>query len=320
MLEADDNITLLIGQRKPYHHPPFSLESVTRAANVSLRPTDVFIVTAPKSGTTWLQQLCHQLRTGGDMKFPDIYCVSPWDQMAWDIGQDVDDPAFTIGGFRLFKTHLPLSSLARGGKYLATLRDPQATYISWYQFLCSKAVPSVLAYRDVSDFVMRDGPFVKEGMRFGATLFEYYLEFWKCRHLPQVCVVVFEDLQADLLFHLAFINRFIATPASFVHSNESLLRVADMGSKAFMSRHVSAFDESWAFEQACKLGRMADASSFAPVSRVNLAPHRDQLSAEACAELKSRWHEEVTAKGGPTSYEELVADVRAANAAKTKAS
>ncbi len=31
--------------------------------------TDIFVVGGPKSGSTWLQQIIHQLRTGGDMDF-----------------------------------------------------------------------------------------------------------------------------------------------------------------------------------------------------------------------------------------------------------
>ena len=33
------------------------------------RKTDVFIVASPKAGTTWMQQITHQLRTKGDMEF-----------------------------------------------------------------------------------------------------------------------------------------------------------------------------------------------------------------------------------------------------------
>ena len=42
------------------------------------RPTDVVITPYSKCGTTWLQQIFHTLRTGGDMDFDDISCVVPW--------------------------------------------------------------------------------------------------------------------------------------------------------------------------------------------------------------------------------------------------
>ena len=50
------------------------------------RPSDVFIVTFPKCGTTWMTQICHMLR-GGDMNFGEITEVCPWDEMAMICGQ-----------------------------------------------------------------------------------------------------------------------------------------------------------------------------------------------------------------------------------------
>ena len=50
------------------------------------RPSDVFIVTYPKCGTTWMTQICHMLR-GGDMNFGEITEVCPWDEMAMICGQ-----------------------------------------------------------------------------------------------------------------------------------------------------------------------------------------------------------------------------------------
>ena len=49
--------------------------------NFEARPKDVWIVTYPKCGTTWMTQICHMLR-GGDMNFGEITEVCPWDEMA----------------------------------------------------------------------------------------------------------------------------------------------------------------------------------------------------------------------------------------------
>ncbi|MEO1935709.1 MAG: sulfotransferase domain-containing protein [Myxococcales bacterium] len=42
------------------------------------RPSDIFLATYPKCGTTLIQQIVHGLRTVGDMDFRDISGVVPW--------------------------------------------------------------------------------------------------------------------------------------------------------------------------------------------------------------------------------------------------
>lgn len=49
-----------------------TLEGRTKAFSLRPSETDTFIVTPPKCGTTWISQICHQLRTGGDMDFDEI--------------------------------------------------------------------------------------------------------------------------------------------------------------------------------------------------------------------------------------------------------
>ncbi len=60
------------------------------ALNFKPRPDDVIVVTPAKCGTTWMQQILHQLRSGGDMSFDDIYDVVPFIEFAYDIGLDLD--------------------------------------------------------------------------------------------------------------------------------------------------------------------------------------------------------------------------------------
>src|SRR5689334_3575770 len=42
------------------------------------RPSDIYVASFPKSGTTWVQMICYQLVSGGDMSFRHLSLVSPW--------------------------------------------------------------------------------------------------------------------------------------------------------------------------------------------------------------------------------------------------
>lgn len=64
-----------------------SLESVRVGQTMVPRASDVFIVTYPKCGTTWMTQIVHALRSRANMHFDEITEVVPWDIMAHDCGQ-----------------------------------------------------------------------------------------------------------------------------------------------------------------------------------------------------------------------------------------
>ena len=64
-------------------------EGQARGLGIEILPTDVFINTYPKAGTTWVQQIVHQLRSGGDRwQFGEICDVVPWLGLAYDSGVD----------------------------------------------------------------------------------------------------------------------------------------------------------------------------------------------------------------------------------------
>ena len=65
--------------------------------------TDILYISGgTKSGSTWLQQIIHQLHTGGDMDFGKLFDV-PIVEFAHDLQQDLE--ADQKGFPRCFKTH-----------------------------------------------------------------------------------------------------------------------------------------------------------------------------------------------------------------------
>src|SRR5947208_9968598 len=87
------------------------------------RPSDVIIAPFAKCGTTWLQQMVHSLRTGGDLDFDDVSRVVPWIETAQDLGLDL--AAEQRGEPRAFKSHLAWDLVPKGARYIVAVRDPR---------------------------------------------------------------------------------------------------------------------------------------------------------------------------------------------------
>ncbi len=102
---------------------------------ISLTEHDYTISTYPKAGTTWLQQIVHQLRTGGDEHFSKISMVIPWLLPESVFGEQVGDMGYTVRP-RVFKTHLYYDDMVKiGGKHIFVMRNPEDTLWSYQHFL-----------------------------------------------------------------------------------------------------------------------------------------------------------------------------------------
>ncbi|KAH8097902.1 sulfotransferase [Aureococcus anophagefferens] len=202
--------------------------------------------------------ICHQLRTGGDLNFDDIYQVAPWPPLSWDLGIDCD--ADQVAAPRLFKTHQRLSAQPRGGRYLCTVRDPATTILSWWHFLgpAGKDIPPLRKYANASQFC-RDERFVVENMRFGAALWDYYVEFWECRHLENVH---FDE--SWTYRRLVDVGR-MGDPSSYVPSDR--VRAATAATAALDADAVAFLDRQWAERVAPRTGHPTYADFAAALPR-----------------------------------------------------
>jgi len=120
------------GELSPLHDPNI-------LANFVARPTDVLITTPPKAGTTWMQQILHQLRSGGDTAFTSIDDVVPWLEIQRDgkNWQETLEHFETLAEPRIFKTHCTAEQTPGidTAKIILTSRDPRDCCVSFYHHL-----------------------------------------------------------------------------------------------------------------------------------------------------------------------------------------
>ena len=95
------------------------------------RPDDIFVVTYPRSGTTWMQMILYQLTTDGSMEISHIAQHSPWFERSADSDQGYEDRAAP----RVFKSHLPFEQIPKGpGRYIYVARDGRDVAVSYFNF------------------------------------------------------------------------------------------------------------------------------------------------------------------------------------------
>ena len=75
------------------------------------RADDIYVVSYPRSGTTWLQMILYQIMTDGDLNFGHISERVPFFERSLTVGRDLN----ALPSPRLFKTHYPYDRLPRFG-------------------------------------------------------------------------------------------------------------------------------------------------------------------------------------------------------------
>eukprot|EP00045_Choanoeca_perplexa_P010333 m.104366 g.104366 ORF g.104366 m.104366 type:complete len:315 (-) comp15239_c0_seq1:1414-2358(-) len=201
------------------------------------KDSDIFVVTTPKAGTTWMQQICHQLRTAGSMDFDEISEVTPWIELAHDLDQDLN--ATQVAEPRVFKTHCWYDHVPKGGKYIVVVRNPVDVAYSFFKFFRGWYFqPGEVDLRSfLNEFWLSRGTPASEMQN--ASYHHHLLSWYSHRHDPNVLWVFFEDMKQDLASTVKRVDAFLG-----LDSNESTLALAtEQSSFAFMKAHESQFDE-----------------------------------------------------------------------------
>lgn len=193
--------------------------------DISFRDDDIIISTYAKSGTTWLQQIVSQLLFNGQEGLP-VANMSPWLDLRIPPKEVKLAEVEKQTHRRFLKTHLPVDALVFSpkAKYLYVGRDGRDVVWSLYNH---HANANQLWYEAINDTPGRVGPAVKpppdsvrryfhdwvekDGFPFWS-FWENVRSWWEIRDLPNVLLLHFATLKADMPGEIRRVASFLDIP------------------------------------------------------------------------------------------------------------
>lgn len=197
-----------------------------------VRADDIVISTYPKCGTTWTQRLVGMMIYQSADPFP-VQESSPWPDFRLIPYAVMLETAASQTHRRYLKSHLPYDALPvyEGVKYIHVARDGRDAAMSFHHHKLNMtdeamAIIDTLGLNDPKfggpqpranpdpavhfhDWVTG----IEDGMGDdGASYFYIENSFWKARHEPDVLLVHYNDLKADLDGEMRRISAFLDIP------------------------------------------------------------------------------------------------------------
>lgn len=301
----EERIVELLSKRNSLMH---SAESIERGRSFRPRDSDVFIVTYPKCGTTWVTAIAHALRSRCDpshQTFSEITEVVPWDILALDCGQDLD--ADQVCSPRLFKSHESFEHVAKGGKYVYVCRNPEDAFVSFYNFL-----PKYMHCEGIGVETFAKAIF--GGLSHSGGLWSHLVS-WICaaRSFPEnVLVVTYEDLKRDPKREIERIFDFAFASASEDLDRKKLITQTEaITSFEYMSSHQNQFDDNFVFGHIKKQIGLGDDQPLkaTKVRKGAVGSSKTELPPKVRDMLRTRWENTVDSALGTKSYEDMVRDI-----------
>lgn len=256
-----------------------------------LDATDVVVATYPKSGTTWVQQIVHGLRTRGSMDFEEISLVVPWIETAGMLGIDLDAPQ--VARPRAFKTHLSWDLVPKGGRNVYVVREPGDVLVSFYHFLGGMLFEADAI--DLDTFAVEFFLAPSDSGRY----WENVRSWWQVRDRDDVLMLAFEDLKQDLRAGVARVAAFMG----LADDADLIDLVTRQATFEFMRAHERQFDDHPTTLALCRLLGFPPARTT-KVRAGRVGDRNAEVSPRVAAMLDEEWQRQL-APLGLGSYDEL---------------
>lgn len=171
---------------------------------------DVFVVTYPRSGTTWTEQIVHLLVNNGRQGEQRLTDAVPWLETLPHRPNGMIEFLKTMLSPRLFTSHLPYSLMpdvrATTAKIIYVARNPKDVAISTYFHNQSK-----LGYEGSWEEYFQ--LFMHSDVGFGP-YFDHVLPWWQAsQHDGHILFMKYEDMKQDPAGNVAKIGSFLEREA-----------------------------------------------------------------------------------------------------------
>ncbi|XP_072943491.1 sulfotransferase 1B1-like [Epargyreus clarus] len=225
---------------KGYFLPNKYKQEASNIYNMEIRPTDIFVASYPRSGTTWTQELVWMVANDLDYaksdaiplteRYPFLeFSVFVHPVMKKRFSNENSDSErklellelVTAPGTELLaempsprfvKTHLPLSllppTLLDTAKVVYVARDPRDVAVSFYHLNKSMRTQGY-----IGDFKMYWEFFIKD-LHHWTPFFDHLKESWEKRHHPNLLFLFYEELSKDLPAAVGRVAKFLGKELS----------------------------------------------------------------------------------------------------------
>ena len=202
----------------------YSQKNIEFALNYKPLDSDLFLVTYPKSGTTWTQQILYLILNEGNPVNENKNFVN--NTVLEYKGEDcIRTP--------IIKTHLPFNLLPynKSSKYVYVVRNPKDTTVSYYNHM------KMLFNCDFHHFFEH---FLNGQIPYG-DYFEHLMSFWSHRMDENFLFLVYEKMKANPKEAVLQMAKFLGENYvnKLMENNESILnKVLEYSSIEFMRNNL----------------------------------------------------------------------------------
>lgn len=223
-------------QYKGYILPSFVMKNMDSVKNFVCREDDLFVVSFPKTGTTWLQEIIYCIMRGSDNSSRSIEDRFPYLEFMYPGISSIEK----ITDQRFIKTHLPYSLLPedihkKNPKILCIMRNPKDVLVSYYHFV---RMATMSDYKGSFQNFFHD--FIFDSVPYGP-IWKHYNEIWEHRNDENILILSYEDFHKDIKGNIMKIAKFLGKSLT----NNEIENIAEHCSFHSMSKNPTVNYQHW---------------------------------------------------------------------------